>query len=121
MEYFQHKQEEEKLTQKDQIDVIVSVKNDLKIPVSDDYVYQITGIPKPDDYDEQKEQMNAAALAMQNNLNKGSESNPNDKEGNKPTKKATNAAQKKLMADFIHLMQDDSFKTTMASFFEPAP
>jgi hypothetical protein len=117
---FQHEQEEERLTTQDQINVIVTMKNKLKVPVGDDYIYQVTGVPKPDDYDEQKENMNAASLAMQNNLNPDN-NDPENGDKNNPPPKRKQAAQKKLMSDIIHLMKDDSFREMMAGFFEPAP
>lgn len=54
---------------KDKVEIAVQLRN-AGVPVSDDYFYEITGIPKPDNYDEMiaaqeaKRQTEAEAAAM---------------------------------------------------------
>lgn len=47
----------------DQVGVVKTVK-EMGVPVSDDYVYELTGIPKPDNYDELKQQQEEARQAI---------------------------------------------------------
>lgn len=47
---------------KTKLDIAVTAKKELKLPVGDDYLYELTGIPRPADYDIQKEEMKQAAV-----------------------------------------------------------
>lgn len=46
-------------TAKAKVAIAIDVKTKAKVPVSDDYFYEISGIPKPDNYDELKKMMEA--------------------------------------------------------------
>lgn len=79
-------------------------------PVSDDYVYEVTGIPKPDNYDEikqQQEDQKAAALEAQ-------------KANQVPQKGKEREKEKDAPEDLV-----DSFwnkiRSKLADFFDPAP
>ena len=45
---------------KEKAEVIRTLKNDLQLPISDDYLYEEFGIPKPDNYEEMKEELRQA-------------------------------------------------------------
>ena len=45
--------DEQNRTKKEKLETLISAKKNFDIPVDDDYIYSITGIPKPDNYDKQ--------------------------------------------------------------------
>ncbi len=51
---FMHQEEDEKLSVKDKVEMFVKLKNEFKLPMDDDHVYEQTGIPKPANYNQQK-------------------------------------------------------------------
>lgn len=53
-------QDTEELSRKVQLDMVKIIRNDLSVPVSDDYIYETFDIPKPDNYDELKTQATEA-------------------------------------------------------------
>lgn len=65
---FIHEKIDEKLSVKDMVDVVTKVKNEIKAPVDDDFVYQLTGIPKPANYNKIKAQQEADKKVQQNNF-----------------------------------------------------
>lgn len=60
---FVHEPEAEQVSLKDRTDIIDTVRNKIKTPVDDDYVYETTGIPKPKNYDQLKADMESASAA----------------------------------------------------------
>lgn len=62
-----------------QVDIVLKL-NSIGLPISDDYLYEFSGIPKPENYDELIEEKKAEKEAMQAQL-LGGEATPTD-EGN---------------------------------------
>ena len=62
-----------------QVDIVLKL-NSIGLPISDDYLYEFSGIPKPDNYDELLTEKKAEKEAMQAQL-LGGEATPTD-EGN---------------------------------------
>ncbi len=56
--------EPKELTATQQMDIITKMKN-LDVPVGDDTVYEISGIPKPDNYEQLKREKKAVAMQIQ--------------------------------------------------------
>jgi hypothetical protein len=82
------------------------------VPVGDDWFYLVTGIPKPDDYDEQKAKMQADEDAKTAAAVEGTQ----PKAGGKPAAKTT---PKKLTADQKVLWE--KLQAIVSEFFDPAP
>ena len=57
-------QDTEELSRKVQLDMVKTIKIDLSVPVSDDYIYETFDIPKPENYDELKADQKAAVDAL---------------------------------------------------------
>ncbi|MEQ1678304.1 MAG: DUF935 family protein, partial [Chitinophagaceae bacterium] len=51
---------------KTKLAIAIDTKTKAKVPVGDDYFYELTGIPKPSDYDAQKEEMKQATTPATN-------------------------------------------------------
>lgn len=51
---FSHQMADEKVSKKDKVDIVVKLKTEAKLPISDEYLYEEFSIPKPDNYDEEK-------------------------------------------------------------------
>ena len=47
-----------------QVNIVCRLKNEAGLPISDDYLYEEFGIPKPDNYDEMKAAQQTAAAAI---------------------------------------------------------
>lgn len=94
------------------VDMAIKLKTEGKVPIADDYFYEITGIPKPDNYDELKEEMKQESMmSLMTPTEPGQEQeNENEK---KPGKPAIPPAKKKLT--FF-----DELRLTLADFFGPA-
>jgi len=106
------------LAQRVAIDKEIAVS--LKTPLSDDYVYETYGIPKPDNYDELKAKQEEQRQAAMNPP--VSEADPNKPAPGKPKPKAKPKA-KDLSAD--EKTNAESFinwiRNQLADFFDPAP
>lgn len=61
---FQHETIDEQLSLKDRVDIAIKMR-EKDVPVSDDYFYETTGIPKPADYGAQKAAKEAERQAKQ--------------------------------------------------------
>ena len=61
-----------------QVDIVLKV-NSIGLPISDDYLYEFSGIPKPDNYDELIEEKKAEKEALQAQL-LGGEATPTDED-----------------------------------------
>lgn len=99
------------------VKIAIDVKTLAKVPVSDDYFYEISGIPKPDNYDELKKQIAeqdaaAAAAALQNsdpqsaNTKKQKKQKP---EGDPSTGSGQKEGKKLSMLDEFKLWAADFF------------
>ena len=99
---------------KEQVDIIDIVKNKLGTPVEDDYIYELTGIPKPANYN----QMVADKKAMEA-VPVEPTSQPIESVNTKTTaeNKKSNA-QKPLKKTKQNLI--DYIRTQLADFFDPA-
>jgi len=98
--------------------VLDIVKNNLKVPVGDDFIYDTFNIPKPDDYNAQK-------LKLQ----QSSEAAPDPSEDKNPINVPKPAPGKKGVAvkpvpgkdpAKANLSQWQTFRIAMANFFDPA-
>ena len=78
-------------------------------PVDDDYVYEITGIPKPKDYESMKKVMDEERKAALSPAGGGSGNDP------KPKPKGGGQKKSKLLAD------ETTFWQKLKTFFAPAP
>lgn len=103
---FVHREEDEKVSLTDKVDMFVKLKNEYKLPMSDDHVYEETGIPKPADYDAQIKAREQAAPPDPSNLPSGN-----------PTGGPDKAKQKKQDAQ---LTWADKFRMALADFFDQA-
>lgn len=95
-----------KLKLRMEIDTFVSQK----VPISDDYWYETYGIPKPDNYDELKAKMEAAA--QEPDEPEPSPSQPKKVPGQKPKKGQLTETKKQNLADW--------FLKNLADFFDQA-
>ncbi len=108
---FLHEPLKEKVTLKDQVAIIDTVKNKIKSPVDDDYVYEITGIPKPKAYDQMKADMDAASEAVKENMKQP--------DGNKKKGKKAEAADDPEPKSKLSI--GEQIRLAVADFFAPAP
>lgn len=103
----------EKKDPKQKVDIVCKLINDAGLPVSDDYLYEEFGIPKPDDYDQIKEQAQATAAAIKEGKKEGKTENP-DADGDESTEpKSKKSTSKKD--------EDRKFIDRLRSFFGGAP
>jgi len=104
---------------KTQVDIIDVVKNKLGTPVSDDHIYDVTGIPKPDDYEAQKEELRVKSLEVQSSNSKvqnTKEEPPKEPQNN--AQKPLKPKQKTLNSKRSTLNLFDRLRTTIADFFD---
>ena len=87
-----------------QVDIVLKVK--AQVPVDDDYIYEITGIPKPTNYNQMKKQMDEERKASLQSTVNGPQ-----KKNDKPKTKNN-----KLTAD-----EERTFWDKVKSFFVVAP
>lgn len=124
---FVHQEEDEKLTTADRVEMFVKLKG-YGLPIADDHVYEVTGIPKPNDYDAQKaaqEEARVAATAAQQRPNAdGGRGLP---AGQKPAPKTAvkakgpESTQTSVDAKAEALSWWDKQRQKLADFFDPAP
>jgi hypothetical protein len=81
---FIHEPNKEDLSIKDMIGVVDTAVNKLDLPVDDDFIYELTGIPKPKNYDALKAEKAAskelAQQQQQKGKNEAQEEPPSDKQ-----------------------------------------
>lgn len=103
----------EKKDPKQKVDIVCKLINDAGLPVSDDYLYEEFGIPKPDNYDQIKEQAQATAAAIREGKKEDKTEDP-DADGDESTepkgKKSTSPKN-----------EDRKFIDRLRSFFGEAP
>lgn len=87
------------------VTMIAQVK-EFGTPVSDDYVYEVTGIPKPDNYDQLKAKAEQKSENERPNTNNAQK--PENKKKDEPTEDLTDSMWNK-------------FRSKLAAFFDPAP
>ena len=110
---FAHEPDAETVSLLDRVTVLDTVVNKIKTPVDDDYVYEVTGIRKPKNYDQMKADIQAAEDAAL-----AAESNMQQPEGKKP-----NAKQEDPAADpepKSKLTIGEQIRLAVADFFAPA-
>lgn len=83
---------EERIDITQQMDIVLKA-NSMGLPIGDDYVYKLTGIEKPENYDEVVAQRQAEREALQDQLNPPEEIAPANDE-RKPSEEPTNAVRK---------------------------
>ncbi len=88
-----------------QVDIVCRLKNEAGLPISDDYLYEEFGIPKPDNYDELKAAKPAAAPAAGPEPGTG-QTDDGKQPGGKDGKKDGNIL--KQMRDFFGLAPADT-------------
>ncbi len=104
---FMYEPEVEKLTIKEAVDVIKTAKKELGLPVSDDHIYEITGIPKPANY---------AAIKKEMEVDKKAQQTIQQQQQQQPKPKAP--ANKEAQAT---LSTWDKFQMYISDFFAQAP
>lgn len=81
---FIHEPNKEELSIKDMIGVVDTAVNKLDLPIDDDYIYELTGIPKPANYDALKAEKAASKQLAQQQQQKGKkgaqDDSPSDKQ-----------------------------------------
>lgn len=88
------------------VNTIVTVRNS-GTPVSDDYVYEVTGIPKPDNYEQLKAEIQAEKMAFKAALNPGKSEDKKENNDDDPEDLTDNIVNR--------------IRTKLAAFFDPAP
>lgn len=110
---FIHEEETEEMSMLDKASMYDILRNNIKLPVSDDHLYKEFSIPKPDNYDEQKAELKAAAQAQSGNPDDEPDDDP---EPQKPKQK--NNAKKSQRGN---LSAWDKLRARMIDFFDQAP
>ena len=87
-------------------------------PVSDDYIYTVSGVPKPDNYDELKAEKEARRNAIAEEEDDDEETDPDDTDADKADKKKKKKPQKKTAADALKGL---SFWQKIKAVFSEAP
>lgn len=87
---------------------IISRMRQMGTPVSDDYIYETTGIPKPDNYDELKRETTDSQETMKNELPPGGKQ-PEKKE-KKREKKQEDGIVDRIKAFFAHAPKSGALK-----------
>lgn len=85
-------------------------------PVSDDYFYELSGIPKPDNYDELKAQKEATRQAITGADDEEDDTDPDNNPPGKPVKK-----KKKKEAGIKEAIKGLSFMQKVKALFSAAP
>lgn len=104
--YFGHEIEEVEDTKSEQANVLISLKNGFNLPIDDDYLYEHFEIPKPDNYDELKNDDSSAVIQ--------NESDNEGDEGSIP--KPTRSKQRKRRLSF-----QERVRLSLRDFFVHAP
>lgn len=114
---FKHKEEDEKLGLKEKAEIFVKMKKEYNLPMDDDHVYEEMGIPKPSDYDQQKEAQQAVKEAVVT-----AQPQPQTKPATKPKSGPPEPTLSiELPADESALTWLDKFRLTLSDFFAPGP
>jgi hypothetical protein len=95
---------------KKKVDIVMSVSR--RQPVDDDYVYEITGIPKPKNYEQLKEKMEEEKKAALSPAGGGTGNNPKPTPGKKPPNDQFDGEETSWWRRLRH---------SLADFFDPAP
>lgn len=103
----------EKKDPKQKVDIVCKLINDAGLPVSDDYLYEEFGIPKPDNYDQIKEQAQATAAAIREGKKEDKTEDPNADGDESTEPKGKKSTSKKN--------EDRQFIDRLRSFFGEAP
>lgn len=93
-----------------QVTIVCRLKNEAGLPISDDYLYEEFGIPKPDNYDELKAAQRTAAMTVTAATGQPNEEDNEEDEDDDQTKSKT--APKK---------NDRKFTDRLRDFFGRAP
>lgn len=112
---FIHEPEAEQVSIKDKVEIIDVVRNKLNAPVDDDHIYELTGIPKPKNYDQQKadaETRRKEALKNNKGVNDPEPADPEAEPGKRPASKTKKKVEK--------LSVEDTVKNVLADFFGTA-
>lgn len=108
---FIHKPEEEKSDPEEFVTVAATVKNDLKMPIDEDQIYQVTGLNKPTDYAAQKKKMEEQAAIVPA---------PPEPPVNKPGGGKKQGSEGKKGKQDKKLSRMDQFRLWAVDFFGPA-
>jgi hypothetical protein len=118
---FIHKKDDEKISIKDKVEMFIKLKKEYGLPMCDDHVYEETGIPKPENYDQQIE---ARELAQEKgnkpDLKDEPPTNPK-KPANKPTSPKEPIETEEEDTPDMEITWLDKFRMTLADFFDQAP
>lgn len=114
--YFDHVMEDDDMPVTDQATVLVQLKQQLGLPIDDDYLYENFGIPKPDNYDELKAESQTQKAQNQSIHTQDAPPQQDESVISKPTpdtpnpKPETSKSKRKLsLMDKIRVAVDDFF------------
>ena len=99
--------EEDKIPLDKLVTILMQLRNNLKLPIDDDYIYEVTKVPKPANYNEIKAKQEAEAAAN-TNAPDDEDTPQNEKKKGKTAKPANK------------LSKWEQFRLTMADFFDQA-
>ena len=102
---FIYEVKEAKLSVKDKVDIAIKIKKEGGVPVGDEHFYEVTGIEKPADYNQQKADMQEQREQMP--------------QGGKPPKKKGDKKEKETAEEKLAWL--DRFRLSLADFFVQAP
>lgn len=108
---FVYEEQEEAVPVKDKVETVIRLRNEAKLPIADDYIYEMSGIPKPANYDQMKAEQEAKEQELQEQAQPGQPGKKDKKK--KPGKKNESTEEK--------LAWLDRFRLSLADFFVPAP
>lgn len=94
------------------VGVLRTLKNDLGLPISHEYLYEEFGVPKPDNYEELVEEMKAKHAAISGKQTEDEEEEEEGEEKNGKNQKKKQEDKKK---------KEDRFFNRLANFFGRAP
>jgi len=101
---FVHEKQEKEVPVKEKIDNVIKLKKDFGLPVDDDYVYEMSGVPKPSNYDQLKKEQ----------LQQQQEPTPADKKKKRSSNDPGESTEEKLA-------WLDRFRLKLSDFFDQAP
>jgi len=103
---FVYEVQEEDIPVGEKITNAIKLKNEAKLPIDDDYLYEMSGIPKPANYNALKAEMEADAEEQteQQAVKRGKKAKPSAKE-----------------TEEEKLAWLDRFRLSLSDFFDPAP
>ena len=93
----------------EKVGVLKTLRNELLLPIDDEYLYEEFGIPKPKDYEAMKEELmrahQAPSLQAPDDDSDDDDDDPRDPEPPKPGKKKRDGARDRMTRFFVRALQ----------------